>query len=109
MTATVERAGPPTLHAILDRIAAVGTTEHWVVSCYLKLEPRDRSRGKYTIKLKNHIKERLAWLDKMSVSRAEREIVGRDLDRVREYLDTWLRRRRAGRRVSKAAAGGEVL
>jgi len=87
MTATIERAGPPTLHAILDRIAAVGTTEHWVVSCYLKLEPRDRSRGKYTIKLKNRIKERLAWLDKMALSRAERETVGRDLDRVREYLD----------------------
>ena len=87
MTVTAQRTELPTLHEILDRIAAVGTTDHWVVSCYLKLEPRDRSRGKYTIKLKNRIKERLAWLDKMGVSRAEREVVGRDLDRVREHLD----------------------
>ncbi|UCG84765.1 MAG: hypothetical protein JSW71_12475 [Gemmatimonadota bacterium] len=87
MTATVERTGLPTLHEVLDRIAAVGTTSHWVVSCYLKLEPRDRSRGKYTIKLKNRIRERLAWLDRMNVSRAEREVVGRDLDRVRDFLD----------------------
>jgi len=87
MTATAERTGLPTLHEVLDRIAAVGTTAHWVVSCYLKLEPRDRSRGKYTIKLKNRIRERLAWLDRMQVSRAEREVVGRDLDRVRDFLE----------------------
>jgi len=87
MTATAERTGLPTLHEVLDRIAAVGTTAHWVVSCYLKLEPRDRSRGKYTIKLKNRIRERLAWLDGMDVSRTEREVVGRDLDRVREFLE----------------------
>lgn len=87
MTATAERTNLPTLHEVLDRIAAVGTTEHWVVSCYLKLEPRDRSRAKYTIKLKNRIRERLAWLDRMEVARAEREAVGRDLDKVREFLE----------------------
>lgn len=87
MTAATERTNPPTLHAVLDRIAAVGTTGHWVVSCYLKLEPRDRSRGKYVIKLKNRIKERLAWLDSQGISRAEREIVVRDVDRIREHLE----------------------
>ncbi len=87
MTATTERTNPPTLHAVLDRIAAVGTTEHWVVSCYLKLEPRDRSRSKYVIKLKNRIKERLAWVERQGISRGEREIVSRDIDRVREYLE----------------------
>jgi len=87
MTVTTEKTNPPTLHAVLDRIASVGTTDHWVVSCYLKLEPRDRARGKYVIKLKNRVKERLAWLEKQEVSRAEREVVTSDLDRVREYLE----------------------
>ena len=32
------------------RLAAIQPGNHWVVSCYLKLEPRDRTRGKYLIK-----------------------------------------------------------
>jgi peptide chain release factor subunit 1 len=58
-----------------------------VVSCYLKLEPRDRSRGKYLIKLKNRIKEQLGWFERRGVSRQEREAVERDLERIREYLE----------------------
>ncbi len=86
MTATAQRSGPPTLGALMERFAKVGTTDHWVVSCYLKLEPRDRSRGKYLIKLKNRIKSRMAWLDELDVPRSERELVERDLHRVRDYL-----------------------
>jgi len=78
---------PATLRSIVEWLADLGTTEHWVVSCYLKLEPRDRSRGKYLIKLKNRIRERLAWLEATGVPKAEREIVERDLDRLREYLE----------------------
>lgn len=84
------RAGtdrPRTLRPVVEWLTTVGTTEHWVVSCYLKLEPRDRSRGKYLIKLKNRIKERLAWLAARGVSRQERETVERDLTRVREFLE----------------------
>jgi peptide chain release factor subunit 1 len=86
MTATLERSTPPTLGALMERFAKVGATDHWVVSCYLKLEPRDRSRGKYLIKLKNRIKSHLAWLEQADIPRAEREVVARDLERVREYL-----------------------
>ncbi len=77
----------PTLREIVDRLMSVETTEHWVTSCYLKLEPRDRSRRKYQIKLKNRIKERLAWLDERGVSRVEREAVHDDLERVRTFLE----------------------
>jgi len=87
MTATAERSRPPTLGSVMERFANVGTTEHWVVSCYLKLEPRDRSRGKYMIKLKNRIKGRIAWLEQQDVSRAEREVVARDVERIRNYLE----------------------
>jgi len=71
----------------MDRFASVGTTEHWVVSCYLKLEPRDRARGKYQIKLKNRIKQRLHALDELGLSRTEQDTIDRDLQRIREYLD----------------------
>ena len=84
----VTDAGPAaTLQPIVDWLAEYGATEHWVVSCYLKLEPRDRSRGKYLIKLKNRIKDRVAWLEAQGVPRAERETVERDLERIREHLE----------------------
>ena len=87
MVETKEPGGPPTLKALMDRFASVGTTEHWVVSCYLKLEPRDRARGKYQIKLKNRIKQRLHALDELGLSRTEQDTFDRDLQRIREYLD----------------------
>lgn len=55
-----------------------------VVTCYLKLEPRDRSRGKYLIKLKNRL--RAAEQAAAGAPRAEREAILRDLGRVRDYL-----------------------
>ncbi|NIM51548.1 MAG: hypothetical protein GTN62_12110 [Gemmatimonadales bacterium] len=75
------------LRPIVEWLADLGTTDHWVVSCYLKLEPRDRSRGKYLIKLKNRSKERLAWLESRGVGRQIRETVARDLERIRTYLE----------------------
>ena len=76
-----------TLQPIVDWLTELGSSEHWVVSCYLKLEPRDRSRGKYLIKLKNRIKGQLKWLEQQGLERQERETVARDLDRIREHLE----------------------
>ncbi len=87
MADTLEQGGPPTLKAIMDRFTDIGTTDHWVVSCYLKLEPRDRARGKYQIKLKNRIKQRMNALEDSGLSRSDRDEIERDLQRVREYLD----------------------
>ena len=42
--------------ATIARLARIAPGRDWVVSCYLKLEPRDRSRGKYLIKLKTRAK-----------------------------------------------------
>jgi len=61
-----------TLRPIVQWLAEIGPTEHWVVSCYLKLEPRDRSRGKYLIKLKNRVKEQLRWLERRETRRTVR-------------------------------------
>lgn len=79
--------GPPTANAIVSRLASVETGPGWVVSCYLKLEPRDRARGKYLIKLKNRIKNAQEWLEGRGVSRSDRQLVDGDLQRVYDYLE----------------------
>jgi len=58
----------------LARLAAIQPGNHWVVSCYLKLEPRDRTRGKYLIKMKNRVK---------ALSQEHREAA----DALRQVLD----------------------
>jgi peptide subunit release factor 1 (eRF1) len=58
-----------------------------VVSCYLKLEPRDKTRGKYLIKMKNRVKETVAGLSRQPLERAARERVAADLERVLRYLE----------------------
>src|SRR6266850_4094213 len=75
------------VHAAVHRLAAIEPGPYWVVSCYLKLEPRDRTRGKYLIKLKNRIRSRLDWLASESIQRAERDAIARDLERIRERLE----------------------
>lgn len=72
---------------LIRRLTDIGPTEHWVVSCYLKLEPRDRSRGKYLIKFKNREKALLAGLEARGLTREERQQVARDLERIREHLE----------------------
>jgi peptide subunit release factor 1 (eRF1) len=75
-----------TVAGLIDRLAAIGVTPHWVVSCYLKLEPRDRGRGKYLIKLKNRAKRLTAGLEEAGLTRAERAQVEADVERIRESL-----------------------
>ncbi|HYC33098.1 MAG TPA: hypothetical protein VEB59_12490 [Gemmatimonadales bacterium] len=72
----------------LARLTAIRPDGHRVVSCYLKLEPRDRSRGKYLIKFKNRVREVLGGLDRLGLDRREQEEVTRDLQRVQEHLRT---------------------
>lgn len=79
--------GVNTLAPLVEWLTQFGTSEHWVVSCYLKLEPRDRTRGKYLIKLKNRIRDRQEWLANLGLERGEREVVERDIRRIREYLE----------------------
>jgi peptide subunit release factor 1 (eRF1) len=71
---------------ILQRLGQVQVGSHRVVSCYLKLEPRDRIRGKYQIKLKNRIKAATLGLPRLGLSRPESEAVLRDLERIQQFL-----------------------
>lgn len=70
----------------LQRLARVKAGKHWVVSCYLKLEPNDRLRGRYRVKLKNRVRRTLEALPRLGLERAELEEVARDLERVQEHL-----------------------
>ena len=70
----------------LQRLAAMDAGRHRVVTCYLKLEPRDRSRGKYLIKLKNRVREVVQALPRLGLARATQDEVIRDLERVQAHL-----------------------
>ncbi|MEP6573722.1 MAG: hypothetical protein ABJD11_13545 [Gemmatimonadota bacterium] len=79
---------PPTndIASVLARLTKIRPGQHRIVTCYLKLEPRDRARGKYLIKLKNRIREVEGSLDGLGLDRAAREAVVRDLRRVQDHF-----------------------
>src|SRR6266699_1757686 len=53
------------VRAAIERLSRVQPGAYHVVSCYLKREPRDKTRGKYLIKIKNRIREALADLERV--------------------------------------------
>jgi peptide chain release factor subunit 1 len=73
---------------VLNRLARMKPGRQLIVSCYLKLEPRDRARGKYLVKFKNRQRLIERSLDWLMPDRADRDTVLADLARVREYLST---------------------
>jgi peptide chain release factor subunit 1 len=75
------------LSASVAALAAIEPGPHWVVSCYLKLEPRDKTRGKYLIKMKNRVRETVTTLATRPLERAAREAIAADLGRVLEYFE----------------------
>ncbi len=78
--------GATTVASLIGRLTDMGTTPHWVVSCYLKLEPRDRGRGKYLIKVKNRARQLLQGLEARGLDRTAHAQVERDVERIRDYL-----------------------
>jgi peptide subunit release factor 1 (eRF1) len=70
----------------LRRLTTVRPGQHRVVTCYLKLEPRDRSRGKYLIKLKNRVREVSQGLPRLGLERRVQQEVESDLERIQQYL-----------------------
>jgi peptide subunit release factor 1 (eRF1) len=80
------RAGGTPVAQRLSRLTGMQADGHPVVSCYLKLEPRDRSRGKYLIKFKNRARNVLSGLPRLRLDREAQDAVGRDIQRVQEHL-----------------------
>lgn len=59
---------------------------HPVITCYLKIEPRDRARRKYLVKVKNRIKEVEYALPSMGWTKSQQEAIKSDLALLLEYL-----------------------
>jgi len=78
--------GRSPLAGVVERLTHIQPGKHRVVTCYLKLEPRDRSRGKYLIKVKNRVKSAIQDLPRLGLERGTAEAVARDLNRVQEFL-----------------------
>ena len=78
--------GRSPLAGVLERLTRVQAGNHRVVSCYLKLEPRDRTRGKYLIKVKNRVKSAVQAFPRLGLDRAIADEVTRDLDRIQQFL-----------------------
>src|SRR2546428_132630 len=86
MSALPVSASESAVRAAIERLSRVQPGAYHVVSCYLKLEPRDKPRGKYLIKIKNRIREALAALQRQELERALRAQVAADLERVQAYF-----------------------
>src|SRR6266849_5640997 len=86
MSAQPVSASESAVRAAIERLSRVQPGAYHVVSCYLKLEPRDKTRGKYLIKIKNRIREALAALQRQDLERALRTQVAADLERVQAYF-----------------------
>src|SRR5258708_19524631 len=67
-------------HPAVGRLARVARGRHWIVTCYLKLEPRDRTRGKYLIKMKTRAKGLLRDYE-------DQPAVAANLEQVVDYLE----------------------
>jgi peptide chain release factor subunit 1 len=78
----------PSVAEGLERLTRVEAGAHRVVTCYLKLEPRDRTRNKYLIKLKNRVREVIAALPRLGLDRGVQAEVERDLARIQQHLAT---------------------
>ena len=87
MSASTAAITEQDIHAAVQRLAAIDPGPYWVVTCYLKLEPSDRTRGKYLIKMKNRVKEAANGLSRQSLAHADREAIAADLQRVLDYLE----------------------
>jgi peptide subunit release factor 1 (eRF1) len=86
MARTRPAAGAVNVPALLGRLTRLRTGRHRVVSCFLKIEPRDRARGKYLIKLKNRIRKAEEGLPRLGLDRVTEAEVRADLARVEEFL-----------------------
>src|SRR6266700_2159857 len=87
MTALPVSAGESAVREAVERLSAIEPGPYEVVSCYLKLEPRDKARAKYLIKIKNRIKHLASDLERRPLDHTQRESVRADLDRLRRYFE----------------------
>lgn len=72
--------------ALIQCLVAVPAGSHHILSCYVRLEPRDRSRDNYRIEFKDRVKALRTDPMMLALGRDERLAIERDLTRVLDYL-----------------------
>jgi peptide subunit release factor 1 (eRF1) len=72
---------------LLEHLTRLPPGPHWIVSCYVRLEPGDRVRSRYLLALKERIKALEADPRVLTLSQEDRLAVERDLARIRGYLE----------------------
>jgi peptide subunit release factor 1 (eRF1) len=60
--------------------------QHPVITCYLKIEPRDRARKKYLTKVKNRVKELEYALPSLGWERSQQDAIKADFKRIMTWL-----------------------
>ena len=82
-----EKPAPATdTGALLQRLVAVPAASHHILSCYIRLEPRDRTRDNYLIEFKDRVKALRTDPMVLTLGREEGLEIERDLTRVLDYL-----------------------
>jgi peptide subunit release factor 1 (eRF1) len=72
---------------LIQHLVAVPAGRHHILSCYVRLEPRDRTRANYLItEFKDRAKDLRADAMALTLGRDERRAIERDLTRVFDYL-----------------------
>jgi peptide subunit release factor 1 (eRF1) len=74
------------LAPLIERLAAIPPGSNRVLSCYLRLGPRDRTRGKYLTDFRSRRKAIEAG-PASTLDHDARSAVERDLDRMEQYLE----------------------
>lgn len=92
MTTQTPRPAPrkPTVYTepgeLIQRLVALPAGRYHVLSCYIRLEPRDRVRDSYLIAFKDAVKTLKADSVQLALSREETLAADRDLVRMLRYL-----------------------
>jgi peptide chain release factor subunit 1 len=80
------RKAAPTAGAGDRELLRMRPGNHPVVTCYLKIEARDRARNKYLTKVKNRVKELQYALPSLRWTREQQEAIKADCKRIMEWL-----------------------
>jgi peptide subunit release factor 1 (eRF1) len=75
-----------TLRDALHDLVQVAPDDHLVISCYVRLDPEDRAAQRYFREVKQLAAPLPADPTVQRASQAARRALGRDLDRIAEFL-----------------------
>jgi len=67
-------------------LASLPPDDHPIVSCYVRLEPRDRTRQRYLTTFKSRVNDLRPEIERLATNHQIRESVQHDIERIAEHL-----------------------